>query len=558
MNNARTDGLRIRVAHVGPSRASRGGMAAVTRDLAASPLAERYGFDFVDTWRGEAGRLLRLADFALGLMRLAVWCLRPGARVVHVHTAVRGSWYRKGIVVGLVLALRRPVILQVHSGAGDITAFWNRLGPLRRRAVRSAFAHADQVISVSEAGAGALRALLALDHVLVVRNAAPQPRPRPPAAAVAAARDHVEILYLGGFANPAKGGAVLLEALPAILDGGGVSVALAGPGEPPAALASLAGDCARWLGWLDEDAKADALARADMVLFPSISEGLPIALLEAMVAGCGVVAARTGGMPEVLSDGVDAALVAPGDAEALAAAVRGLVDDTPRRRRLGAAAAARATRLNRDEVYRPLEALYQRLGGRSRSASGGRRIAVAEAAVTDQEGDGNRNGKPTRRAVLVCSPGGHLQQMLALKPAWEPFEVSWATLRGHDTEYLLAGQQVAFAHGPTNRSVAKLLRNLLFAHRLLRDRRPDVILSTGAALAVPMFIVGRLHGVRLVYVESLTRTEGLSLSGRLVAPLAHEVFAQWPQAAQHGARYVGSILTEDHSPDPPAPTESVR
>jgi hypothetical protein len=71
-----------------------------------------------------------------------------------------------------------------------------------------------------------------------------------------------------------------------------------------------------------------------------------------------------------------------------------------------------------------------------------------------------------------------------------------------------------------------------------------VILSTGAALAVPFFLVGRLHGCRLVYVESLTRTRGLSLSGRMVYPLAHTFFVQWPGVAEGRAkaRYVGNLL----------------
>jgi len=151
---------------------------------------------------------------------------------------------------------------------------------------------------------------------------------------------------------------------------------------------------------------------------------------------------------------------------------------------------------------------------------------------------------PTERILLVCSPGGHLQQMLALKPAWQDLHVSWATLSGSDVEHILMDQDVALGHGPTNRSLINLFRNLRFAERVLRARRPDVILSTGAGLAVPFFLVGRLMGIRLVYVESLTRTEGLSLSGRIVAPLAHEVFVQWPGAQRGRARFVGSILSE--------------
>lgn len=156
----------------------------------------------------------------------------------------------------------------------------------------------------------------------------------------------------------------------------------------------------------------------------------------------------------------------------------------------------------------------------------------------------SRRDRRTPRVLLVCSPGGHLQQMLALKPAWDSFDTSWVTLAGSDVEHILRDEHVVLAHGPTNRSVRKLVRNVVLAARVLLRERPDAILSTGAAIAVPFFLLGRIVGARLVYVESLTRTEGLSLSGRLVAPLAHEQFVQWPGAVQGRARYVGSILSE--------------
>lgn len=150
----------------------------------------------------------------------------------------------------------------------------------------------------------------------------------------------------------------------------------------------------------------------------------------------------------------------------------------------------------------------------------------------------------SRTALLVCSPGGHLLQMLSLEPSWSHLSVAWVTLRAPDSENLLAGQKVVFAHGPTNRSLGNLVRNLRVAWRVVRRRRPDVILSTGAALAIPFFLVGRLHGCRLVYVESLTRTRGLSLSGRVVYPLSDAFFVQWPEAARGLSRAssAGSLL----------------
>ncbi len=148
------------------------------------------------------------------------------------------------------------------------------------------------------------------------------------------------------------------------------------------------------------------------------------------------------------------------------------------------------------------------------------------------------------RILLVCSPGGHLQQMLALEPAWRGTERTWATLPGTDADSLLVDEEVVVGHSPTNRSLKNLARNTLLAWRTLRRLRPDAILSTGAGLAVPFFVVGKLLRVHLVYVESVTRTESLSLSGRLVYPLADRFFVQWPAVAARfrRAEYEGGIL----------------
>lgn len=147
-----------------------------------------------------------------------------------------------------------------------------------------------------------------------------------------------------------------------------------------------------------------------------------------------------------------------------------------------------------------------------------------------------------RRVLLVASPGGHLLQMLALAPAWDDLERAWVTLNRPDARHLLAAErEVVFAHGPTPRNLGNLLRNLRLAWRVVRHYRPDVILSTGAALAVPFFVVGRLTRCRLVYVESLTRVERPALSGRLVYPIADVFFVQWLGARRGRAVFAGSV-----------------
>jgi glycosyltransferase involved in cell wall biosynthesis len=86
----------------------------------------------------------------------------------------------------------------------------------------------------------------------------------------------------------------------------------------------------------------DLLAEADVFVLPSRSEGHPVSVLEAMAAGVPVVASRVGGIPEQVDDGVTGLLVAPGDPEALAAALGRLAADPALRRRLGAAGRVRA------------------------------------------------------------------------------------------------------------------------------------------------------------------------------------------------------------------------
>ena len=117
------------------------------------------------------------------------------------------------------------------------------------------------------------------------------------------ARERVpRVAYLGGFANPAKGGDLLLEALGRIPVDTPLRVTLAGPGEPPA-LRSAAHEGVEWVGWLDPEAKDRLLRAAEIFVMPSRSEGLPMALLEAMAYGMAVVATDVGGIGDALGRG---------------------------------------------------------------------------------------------------------------------------------------------------------------------------------------------------------------------------------------------------------------
>ena len=153
--------------------------------------------------------------------------------------------------------------------------------------------------------------------------------------------------------------------------------------------------------------------------------------------------------------------------------------------------------------------------------------------------------KPGRaQLLLVSSVGGHLLQLVALRPAWSGFTRVWVTFDAADSRALLAEESVVHAHGPTNRNVPNLFRNLVLAVRVLRRVRPAALVTTGAGVAVPFAIVARLLGVRVVYVETLARIESPSLSYRLSRPFVSRTYVQWPELADAvpAARFCGTVF----------------
>ena len=96
------------------------------------------------------------------------------------------------------------------------------------------------------------------------------------------------------------------------------------------------------------------------------------------------------------------------------------------------------------------------------------------------------------KVALVCSSGGHLAQLHRLVSWWREHDRVWVTFDTIDATSVLAGEEVVWAHHPTTRNLANALRNARLAWRVLREVRPDVVVSDGAGVAVPFFVVAKL------------------------------------------------------------------
>lgn len=133
------------------------------------------------------------------------------------------------------------------------------------------------------------------------------------------------------------------------------------------------------------------------------------------------------------------------------------------------------------------------------------------------------------KLLLVCSSGGHLAQLMCLESWWSQHEREWVTFRTADAVSKLAGETVTWAHHPTTRNIPNLLRNTALAARSLARFRPDVVVTTGAGVAVPFFWLHRPFGAASVYLEVFDRIDTPTLTGRLCRPVTDLFLVQWPE-----------------------------
>ena len=136
------------------------------------------------------------------------------------------------------------------------------------------------------------------------------------------------------------------------------------------------------------------------------------------------------------------------------------------------------------------------------------------------------------KICLVGSSGGHLTHLYMLKPFWQEQERFWVTFDKADARSLLEGETFYPCHFPTNRNLKNLIKNTILAWKLLRKEKPDLIISSGAAVAVPFFYLGKLFGSKTMYIEVFDRIDGPTLTGKLVHPIADKFIVQWEEMEQ--------------------------
>jgi len=342
----------------------RGHSVEVVTTADTQPARQAYDVRWVD----------RAAPAGVRHARVAAWIRE---RAAHADVVYATSMLGRA-VLGSSLA-RRPVVVKLVADEayerarrwglfeGDLDAFQRFGGGLRVRALRQARDGALRRVAHLVCPSGYLAALavswgVPRERVTVLPNAAPA-LPALPGRDEARAALAVEgpFLAFAGRVTKQKALEVALDALGGVE---GVTLAIAGDGPDLPDLrrkvAALGLDGrVHFLGPLSRDGVLALYRAADASLLTSSWENFPHTVVEALAVGTPVIATRVGGVPELVRDGENGLLISACDRDALAAAIRRLLDEPGLRERLAAAAVPSVEHLRPEVLYARLEAILR-------------------------------------------------------------------------------------------------------------------------------------------------------------------------------------------------------
>lgn len=302
-----------RVLMLGPALAVRGGISTVEGIYIQAWDSSRFLLKHVATCV-DGSKLVKFLAAVKALVvyiyYLIVW--RPD--ILHVHFSAGASFFRKSVFVLLARLWGIKILLHCHTSAFE--TFYQKAGRWGRVYIRAVLNQADGMIALSTYWVRILQEMKLRVPICVLGNPIRCHVPKKPL-------DHSEQIVLTlGRLGKTKGTYDILRAVPLVLETSPHAVFwLGGDGDLDQVKSILSsapwGHHVRLLGWVTGEEKDRVLSSATVFLLPSYSEGLPLAVLEAMTYGLPVISTPVGGIPDVIVDGKTGLLVNPGDVQAI-------------------------------------------------------------------------------------------------------------------------------------------------------------------------------------------------------------------------------------------------
>jgi UDP-N-acetylglucosamine:LPS N-acetylglucosamine transferase len=148
------------------------------------------------------------------------------------------------------------------------------------------------------------------------------------------------------------------------------------------------------------------------------------------------------------------------------------------------------------------------------------------------------------RICLVASAGGHLSQLLKLAESWSGYDLFYIVTSELVHEELRKHGRVYTVRQCNRQNPLQLIKVLMKCITIVLHERPQVVISTGAAAGCIECFLGKLIGAKVIWVDSITNVEKLSLSGRMVRHIADMFFVQWPELTRRYTKvqFAGMVI----------------
>jgi UDP-N-acetylglucosamine:LPS N-acetylglucosamine transferase len=146
------------------------------------------------------------------------------------------------------------------------------------------------------------------------------------------------------------------------------------------------------------------------------------------------------------------------------------------------------------------------------------------------------------KLALVCNSGGHLTEMLFLLQAFENHEIFFVTNYHRRVKQFKYKKYLLEYIGYNPWKMVKAFIRILI---IFKKEKPDVIISTGAEIAIPAFFVAKLMKKKTIYLESWCRVKNKSKTGRILYTITDVFLVQWQDLLiKYGkkARYEGGVI----------------
>lgn len=347
----------MKICMVVPNASVKGGIASVVNGYYNSSLEQDHEVMYVESYiDGSKFVKLKKALCSYVVFLKTLICKKPD--IVHIHSSFGPSFYRKIPFIYFSTWAKIPVVNHIHGAEFD--SFYENASRQKRKLVSIVYRKCSRLIVLSQEWKEKITQIVPKDRIDIVENYCVIPK-----APYDIGRDGNQILFLGMF-EERKGCYDIPDILEIVKQScPQAKLIMAGDGQLEKVKEAfdkknLLADVT-FPGWVRGAQKKELLQKSAVFLFPSYHEGMPMAVLEAMSYGMGVVTTSVGGIPQLVQHEKSGYLERAGDIDGMAEDIIGLLQDTKNCYRMGLQARETAKKKYSLEVHlQKLEQTYRK------------------------------------------------------------------------------------------------------------------------------------------------------------------------------------------------------